>query len=267
MKKVMFLLAGLALGATSIHAREAKAQTETEAAPAAAEAQASQSAAPAQNKGWDGTWALAFALNPNFMAGGLGGDLAASYNLSSSMAVRLSVGFNRWEDPAVTSKTTVETGNQKTITYTKNIPNDTSTSSLGVAADLVFRLLPSAVAPYAGAGLFYNWNQSSLDYEDDVTTPNQITTVNNHDRLQTVGLRGILGAEWRVHESFALFAEYRLGVNVYQHLSNVQDRTDEVKVGDQRTASNTKTEAEKAIWLTGGADLSHTGTIGLAVLF
>ncbi len=49
----------------------------------------------------------------------------------------------------------------------------------------------------------------------------------------SVGVRGILGADWRVHKHFSLFAEYGLGVTLANSTRTRTSTITEVDIGDE----------------------------------
>jgi len=123
------------------------------------------------------------------------------------------------------------------------------------------------VAPYAGAGVFFDWTNKATDYVDDVSVVDQTTTVHDYTRTLGGGLRGLLGAEWRLHPNFSIFAEYSLGVTLASQNSKVTSHTTEVTAGGERSVSRVKTDQQTpASWGT-QTTLTHVGQLGLAVHF
>lgn len=227
----------------------------------------------ARDQGWDGTWALLFDLNNIFtnsttidMAESLG--VGIEYFVNPTTAARLVLNIGRDRNAVVVTKTTEETsGVDPVITYSGSTPGYTTQTSLYLHADLLMRLLQTAVAPYAGAGLFVGVSRRTTDYQDDYTTVDQVTTYDNAATSLNFGVRGILGAEWRIHPNFSLMGEYNLGVTVLSSTSIKTKTTTEVTAGGQRTVSQTTSESKTPEWFQVSTGLTHAGQLGLAVHF
>lgn len=227
----------------------------------------------ARDQGWNGSWALLFDLNNVFMNTetlnmftGLG--IGIEYFANPNTAVRVGFSYASTNDPVVVTKKTEETGGQAAVTtYTGSAPSYSRTSDLKLRADVLYRLSTAAVAPYAGAGLFLGWQQSALSYKDDYTTVNQVTTVSNTSRTLGFGVRGVLGAEWRLHPSFSLVGEYNLDVGLVSQTSFKNATTTEDTIAGERTARRVTNEAKSPSWFNVGTGLTHGGQLGLAVHF
>ncbi len=252
--KVAVTVLALAAPLASAHAEEAKAD-------------------PATTSGWNGQWALLFQLNNILANSQVLGDFAqlgigGEYFLAPNMAARVGVSYGRTTNPVEVSKNVDETAGSQVVTYTlSGTGGNTSTSAFDARADLLYRLTSSAVAPYVGAGLFFDWRQGSTDYTDDVTTVNQVTTVHNFDRTWGLGLRGVLGAEWRLHPSFSIFAEYALSVTVLEQHSTQDSTATEVTLNGDKSVHHVSSESGRMRWLAADTALTHGGQVGLAVHF
>jgi hypothetical protein len=278
------IFAGLTLAAltlTPLAASQAQtAGTEVINAAPASSAAPGEPAAPAgeyaRNQGWNSQWALLFELNNiltvgNFLSSfnaspanvGVGGRL----HLSPEMAARVTVSASRSSNPPATTKTVGETGTEDVTTYGMTRPNPTESWALRGDVDLLYRLMPNAVAPYVGAGLNIGWTLDRQAYEDKIAVPDQTTTEKRNTSFFGLGLRGIVGAEWRVHPNFSLFAEYALTVMVCQ-VNSVKDvQVIENSIDGQRTASRTTVTTSTPRWFNYSTGLAQGGQLGLAVHF
>ncbi len=269
--KVALAIVALAAPVASARAQEGAVQ-EVKAEPVASAAGTTGSTTQlAQDAGWNSTWALLFQLNnifsnAHFLSEFNDFGIGVQYNLAPDLATRLGLNYGRTSTPREVTKNITETAGNKIETYTMS-GGQTSSTDFGLRADLIYRLMPTAVAPYAGAGLYYGWHQYSTNYKDDVTAVDQVTTVNNRQRYQGFGLRGLLGAEWRLHSNFSIFAEYALSFTMYSHHSVNNDNVVENTVGGERTVTHTSQTAGQAAWLAASTDLTHNAQLGLAVHF
>jgi len=272
--KVFLVLVALAAPMVSASAQEGG---DAAAAPAV-------STSLSRDQGWNaGSWALLFDLNNFFVQerwlnefSGLG--VGAEYFIDSKMALRVGATYSYASHPYRVNKNTVETGGQDpVVTYTAPEPafspsgptqvGPTSTSDFRARVDFLYRFLPGAVAPYAGAGVFFKWHNDAIDYKDDTTTVDKVYRVHDYNREVGGGVRGMLGAEWRLHPSFSLFAEYSFDVTLVSTESRVTNHTTEVTAGGGRTVSREKNERKNPAWLGANTALTHAGQLGLAIHF
>jgi len=234
-----------------------------------------------RDQGWNtGSWALLFDMNNVFTREVILTDHAQfgvgfEYFLSQVMALRVGASYGYTSSPAQFNKNTQETGGTGAVTgYSVDIDvNDlhtyrpTSTSDFKARVDFLYRLMTGAVAPYAGAGVFYKWHNESMDFADDISVVDQTTTVHDYTREQSGGLRGLLGAEWRLHPNFSLFAEYSLDVTLASQTATVTSHTTEVSVSGERTVSRVKNDRQTPASYGTKTALTHVGQLGLAVHF
>lgn len=228
---------------------------------------------PTTGGGWDGDWALLFGLNNilvvgNFLAdfdGPAGGTVGGAWHLRPDLGLRGTVHLSRATTDAVVTEQVTQIGDERIVTQTHSRPSPTSVTQLSIAADLIKRLSLSAVAPYAGAGLFVGWVDSATHWRDEVTAPDVVTEADGSRSTFTVGAQGLVGAEWRVHPSFALFAEYGLVFDVYSRTAQ-RDRTIDEGVADGSRAV-TSVSSTRQEWLNLSTGLSWGGQLGLAVHF
>lgn len=235
-----------------------------------AEAPAAKAERPT-DAGWNGDWALTFGLNNVLTQGSvlssLGGLGTSGVRfLSPTMAVRAGLSLSRTESPESITRTEVTNGGETVVSYSFAAPAG-STVSTAVGGDLLWRLREGPVAPFVGAGVSVSHSLTTRSYTDAITVPDQSTTLNSTNNALTLGLRGILGAEWRFHESFALFAEYQLRVNVVQWNSLSDETIVENTSGGVRTSTRTANERSVPVWGTFNNALVQGGVLGLLVFF
>ena len=226
------------------------------------------------------SFGLAFGLGSPGILGFLAGDapspspsIGAVFFLGDTMKARLGLQYMRAIDPILVSKTTTETAGQKTVVYGQdnrdhlsNGGDPTSITAFQGSFDLLFPIMPTAVVPYAGVGLYYRWDQKSRDFDDDINNVNQVEKVREFQRDQSLGLHGLLGVEWRWHPMFALSVEYSLGTNLLQHTKRVEESVKELTVAGQKSTAHVTTETG-ATWKAGMFQLEQAGSVSLSVLF
>jgi opacity protein-like surface antigen len=258
------------------------------AAPPAALPEATAASTEAEvplNHGWNATWSLLFELNNIFTNQGILGayssvlgrgvdpnapvrnvGIGATYFMQPDTALRASIGLGRTTTPRTVTKSVLSTGGQDDITtYAMAGTGATATTNFGLNADLLRRLLSGRVAPYVGAGLYVAYGQTNVDFKDDVSVVDQVTTEHDYTRTLGIGVRGLVGAEWRLHPSFALFAEYQIGVEVFNHSVNKNDKL--VENTNVPSATRTQSESSTPAWLGARTDIAHGAQFGLSVLF
>lgn len=224
------------------------------------------------NEGWNSDWGMLFSLNNVLVQGSIlsgfqGLGTAGSFFLSPDLSVRAGVSVSRAASPTQVTRTEVASAGEKVVTYGLGIPGSTSTLSTTVRADVLYRLRPSAIAPYVGGGLSVGYSRQRLAYTDDVSIPEQTITLNNTTTGLSVGARGTAGAEWRFHPNFAVFAEYELQVNVITWNDLDNETVVENRTGGTRTVTRTTQDRSVPVWFTGQNFLSQGGAAGLLVFF
>lgn len=152
--------------------------------------------------------------NPGLLSG-FNGGVGVQFALSDRLALRPTLSMTRTTTPTVVLETTTtQPGGMTTTMRSFARPTSpTSTFGLTLGGDLLYRLLESALAPYAGGGLWANVSSSARVFRDD-TMMDQVTSVNDTNTSFGLGLRGLLGVSWRVHANFALFAEYSFNLTI-----------------------------------------------------
>jgi len=293
MRSVKVALAMVALAAPFASAQAAEAVHEVKASMVGDESAAkNDGSALVPNAGWNGSWALLFQLNnpfqnadfiqgfgptygPTGLAGGAAahGGLGFMYMVSQEMAARVGLFAGRATNPVAITKTVSETSGSSVETYSTDAAshsagNPTSASAFSLRADMLYRLTQAAVAPYLGGGLYYDWVQGAVAYKDDVTDITQVVDVNYRSRTQNIGVRGLLGAEWRLHSNFAIFAEYALSVNVLHHASVHNESTTTLTAVDGTTsARHTLVTSGTPGYFGYASALTNAFQLGLAIHF
>lgn len=226
------------------------------------------SATPA---GWDTPYALLFSLNNIFQTGSILGNfqnygIGGQYNLKPKMAIRAGIALGRQSNPAYVSETTTIDGNSTTPSKNLVVGEYTSKSNLRVGGDVLYGLTDTALMPYVGAGLALKLSTISLSYTDD-TKDGIVNTKDNGTTLFGVNLRGVLGVQWRVHRSFALFAEYALGVDLFDVASISTDESRTTTANGTSTTTSTKSEGTQTSFLVTELGLAQGGSLGLLAFF
>jgi hypothetical protein len=227
-----------------------------------------------RDDGWNSAWALHFGLNA-FMAttswltnfDNYSGMAGIQYNLSNTMAARVGVTYNRSSNPRDITKTTVTNGSNVQETYAYNTPDKSATNTLRLRADVLQRMGTHIVGAYAGAGMFYEYDITRVRAKDDVTVVNEITHRNNTVGTHNLGVRGILGAEWRIHSNFALYAEYGLAASLIRIRDQEDKTTIERTISGVRSTQETRVERSTTRMFNVSSSLEQGASLGLAVHF
>ena len=239
---------------------------------------ATPSAAPAGSSAtlsgdWSDPYGVLFSLNNIFQNSGFlsayrGYGAGVQMNLDPSTAIRIGASLSHTSDPVTITKVTAKNGADTVVTYNlAGTGGPTSTFGTSVGADYLMRLTSTAVAPYVGGGVRFDWLRSATTYEDDLTVPDQTTKVDNVNHTMALQGRGILGMEWRVHQRFSLYAEYNLGINLVQWISGDTKTTVENTVGGVTGKSETKTEASETRFLNYDLGLGQGASLGVVGFF
>lgn len=269
-KRVSMLTMSLVLAS----AATARAQSEEiQAAPVSGRTSAqAEAAAEARDDGWNRPYGLLFNLNNIFqvdeiLEGYRGLGFGGQFNLDPTSAVRVGLSLTRFSDPVEVVKTTTTVGDEEIVTYElSGTGGPTSEYSVAVSADYLMRFGTDYLAPYAGAGVFVVWSRDATQYTDDVTVPDQIRTVDEAEQNLGFGFIGTLGAEWRLHERFSIYAEYALGVEAVGWHSAHGTETIESTVAGSATAQ-TKIERSSTRYLNYDLDLFQGASLGLIAHF
>ncbi|MBI5511284.1 MAG: outer membrane beta-barrel protein [Deltaproteobacteria bacterium] len=241
---------------------------EVVAAPSQAPAHASGAATVAGS--WEPTGGAIFSLfnilqNAPFLGSYRGLGIAGQYHLDPKSAVRLGVAFVRSSNPAVVRKNTTTEGGDEVVSYQVTAAGPTSAFATVLAADYLMRLSTSSLSPYFGGGLTFGYSQSKTQYTDDLSVPQQVTSVDNGNKTSGFAIAGIGGVEWRLHERFSVFAEYNLSINLVQWNSDHQDTTVEDSSSGTPGSSHTRSESETTRFFNVNLGLAQGGQLGLIV--
>jgi hypothetical protein len=229
------------------------------------------SRAQAEDGGWTSKYGMIFTIQNVFgnndasTLSDFGGSVGLQYNLAPQSALRLQVNLSRASRTgSETERTDLVTG---VVTKEYTPPAGfTSQYAAGFGAAYMMRLTTDAIAPYVGAGGGIGYSQTALNYEDDITSAT--VTYARDDMTRTIGLGadGILGLEWRVHKSMALFAEYTLGLTLVQMNSTSNEWSNTVNATGA-VASGQKEEYSSTTFFNFGTGIGQGGLIGLVAFF
>lgn len=238
-----------------------------------AQTSAAGPAAPSTQEGWNTRWALLFSLNNvlvnnQVLGSPVVGSVGGSYFLTPTMAIRAGVNFGRQHNPAQVTKTVNQAGPDNVTTYQVTNPGGfTSAYTTNLRGEFLKRLTTSAVAPYVGVGGQVGWNWTKQQYTDDKSVVDQRIELDNHTSSFAVTGRGLVGAEWRVHPSFAFYADYSLDVQLYSR-SRLRNRTTiENTVGGVASTTETRNERDVNTFLNVSTGLSQAASLGLQIFF
>jgi hypothetical protein len=197
--------------------------------------------------------------------GDMGGSVGLQYNLGPQRALRIVAGLHRASDSASETKTTTFPAGTTTTGFAEPDSGFTSQYDANVGAAYMMRLTSASIAPYLGAGGGIGYFQEAEKWENDTGATN---TIENDDILRRMSLNagGILGVEWRVHKSIALFAEYTLGVNLISYTSSKEETTTTVKATGA-VANGTRVKSSNTTFLNFDTGIGQGGMIGLLAFF
>ncbi len=224
-----------------------------------------------RDQGWNSPWALVFSFNNILVNGQFLGDfrglgVAGALMLSEDFMIRGGATLSRSHTPPQTTETTLETAGSSTKTYAYNA-GQTSSGSVTVRADALWRLTRNKVAPYIGGGPTITYTHTRQTSDDDVTVPDVVTSIRNRNNSFAFGIRGVVGAEWRIHSNFALFAEYSANLDVITYSDTDQRTTVINTTSGDRAVTSTRTERNTPAWLNFSNSLTQGATLGLMVMF
>lgn len=230
---------------------------------------------PALAEGWpEGLGFLVSLPNPiegqGWLTGYRGLGLGLFQGLGPTLGLRFGADVSRTADPYFLT-TVDQEADDGTITtgvlFENRYGGPTSTFGLDLDIDAVTRLSTAAVAPYVGGGLNLGFRDATVRYVDTFTTSDVTVDVDKHARETRLGLRGLVGAEWRIHRSFALFAEYGLGVNVVSLRTGSGYEKTTNGAGDDDITTTQRFASRQAVLFDLGAGLQQGASLGVLVVF
>jgi hypothetical protein len=225
-----------------------------------------------RDQGWNAPWGLVFSFtnilqNRDFLTNFQNLSAAGTLVLSPDFMIRGGGSLSRSSDPSQTTETSLTTPDGTVKTYSKSDPGTTSDFSVTLRAEGLYRLTRNKVAPYIGGGPYVTVGHFRDTVTDNVSVPDVTTSVRNRRTTISAGLRAVLGAEWRIHSSFALFAEYGLSLDVVTW-SGVNNSTSTVNNADGTVSgSTTRSKTNSPAWLNLDSGLQQGATLGLIVFF
>ncbi len=251
---------------------------EIEAAPATTPSNSNEGMPPVAlkahtNAGWDTAYGILFSLNNIFVQPGIlsshrGLGFGAQYHLTPTSAIRLGLGLSRATNPVTKTRTTTTAGGTTVTTFSlAGTGGPTESDSLNVAADYLIRLTKQELAPYVGGGVRFGWSRDATKYTDDVTVTDQTTRVDDSSHDTSIGVEGVLGVEWRLHERFSFYAEYMLGVDIARWLSTQTSTVIENSAGGTVTTTSTKSQSKETRTLNYNLFLAQGASLGVIAHF
>jgi hypothetical protein len=218
--------------------------------------------------GWDTPYAVLFSLNNVLQVNSVlsefqGLGIAFQKHRSPTSVIRAGARLQRTAAPQQVTKTTTSTGTDSVSTFTVT-PGTSLWDVLG-SVDLLRRFTEKKISPYMGAGVFLGYNRNARYLDDELSVTDQLHTINERDINVVAGARGIFGITWRIHSSFAIFAEYALTVPVVQwrNFSSTDTLTDTSTNASAEITVETKTTQ----WFNFDVGLVQGASFGLAALF
>jgi opacity protein-like surface antigen len=224
-----------------------------------------------RDQGWNAPWGLVFTfnnilVNGSFLSNYQNLGTAAALVLSEDLMIRGGVSLSRTHTPPQTTETTTNNAGAINKTY-QYAAGQTSSGSVTLRGDAVYRLLRNKVAPFVGGGPYVTVTHARQTSDDDVTVDNVVTSIRNRSTSFTAGVRGLVGAEWRVHANFAVFAEYQLAVDVIQYTNSDNTTTVSDKTTGSTVVNSTRVVRSVPAWFNASNTLSQGASLGLLVLF
>jgi len=229
--------------------------------------------AQAVKEGWNTDWALLFSVG-NFIGANNGflnppqtGSIAAEYFLSDTTAVRVGVTLARNMSPPQITKTVTTTGATTVNTYLFNPNGNTEQDAITLRGEYLMRLIKGPIAPYIGGGAQLTAGYQRVNYVDDVSQVDQRTEIDNHAFQFDFTVRGVVGAEWRVHPNFAFYADYNVNLSLFNSNLINQRTTVENTVGGTTSTTQTTNQRTVNTWLQLNTGISQGAALGLKVFF
>lgn len=229
---------------------------------------------PDLDTGWDKKMGMLVSLNNPFQSNDVlspyqGYGVAGLVTLTPTSGVRLGLDIGHFSDPYfVTDSKTVFDGESDTSSAMHNrYGGATSAFGLGIGAEFLQRGSKAAVAPYFGGGMGVGLGSEATVYLDDVSTDDVSTSVNNKTKSFQFGLRGVLGADWRVHQHFSFFAEYGLSLSLVDSIQTTNVSTTVDSSGESSTTVSVSTSGRQSPGPAMGTDLTQGAALGLITFF
>jgi len=232
-----------------------------------------------EDSGWNKPYGLLFQVNNvaniiNSFQGGLG----FQYDLDAKTALRIGVNLGRTSYPESVQKTTTKNGANPVVSYTVTATGNpnivsamggpfTAVTNTGLSLDYLMRMTNNSVSAYYGAGINVVWNYYEDKYADSLSVANQTTTLNNTENQLNFGVKGILGVGWRVHQSFELFAEYNLGIQLAQADTYKKQTTVTNTAGGVTATQQTTTDSAATKALNYSLGVNNTAVLGVIAFF
>jgi opacity protein-like surface antigen len=240
---------------------------------------AQQNATNAQQKpdldnGWDKKMGMLVSLNNPFQSNDIltpyqGYGVAGLVTLSPTSGLRLGLDIGHFSDPyyEIESETTFDGDTTSSSILSNRYGGPTSAFSLGIGAEFLQRGSKAALAPYFGGGMGVGLGSEATVYLDEVSDDDISTSVDSKTKSFQFGLRGVLGADWRVHRHFSFFAEYGLSLSLVDTMRSTSVSTVVNSAGETSTTTTVSTTGRQSPGPAMGTDLTQGAALGLITFF
>ena len=104
-------------------------------------------------------------------------------------------------------------------------------------------------------------------YSDEVSIENISTHVDTKTSSLRFNLRGVLGADWRVHTHFSLFTEYSLGISLVDSMRTESTITTTDSTGDEAQTTVQRSTSSQSLGPALGTDLNQGASLGVIAYF
>jgi len=161
-------------------------------------------------------------------------SLSSKFHLSSSIAVRVGLGFNYTKNDATENITSGQ--------FSKNYPADTKKISFQSSAHLIFYpISKTPVVMFVGVGPAYKYNESESGYTYvSISTLYGSSEHINSSKSKTwkAGVNVVLGAEWFVYKQISIMGEYNMSA-LFGKTNNIDKTTNvSTQYGTTETQDN-----------------------------
>jgi len=225
-------------------------------------------------EGWDRNMGLLVSLNNPFQSNDIlstyqGYGLATLCTINPTTGFRTGIDIGRVSDPYFETESELEVDGETTTTsaFNNRYGGPTSLFNMSLGMDVLKRASTATVAPYYGGGLGIALGSETTKYSDEVSTEDQTTHVDIRSKTFQFGLRGVLGADWRVHQHFSIFAEYGLGLSLVDSLKTTSSNTLVDSTGDAAQTTLLRNTSRQSLGPAMGTDLSQGASLGLITFF
>jgi hypothetical protein len=222
--------------------------------------------ANAQDAGWDSKYGAIFGIgvSPTPLQS-YEGKIGLQYNMAPETALRLGVRLARGGCGGTTTDHGASNYTTKDVCGTLTLPDGTgafnSTLGIGLSGEYLVRASSAAVAPYFGAGAYLNFDYGSRSgTTEDSRAGATVTKYANSGTEFGLGLLGKAGLEWRLNKVVAVYAEYKVTIDIISRTAQSFDQ----KTGTTVDADGGTTKMDVFNLSTG---VTNGGAVGLVAFF